>query len=882
MRPSELDVHRWRRIDEVFDDLLDHPPGERDRILDEACAGDDELRAEVEALLDAHGSDSVVFEDPEGLVGAALATHAGNPALDRAIGPFRVVREIGRGGMGVVYLAEDLRVGRYVALKVLPPYLGSGRDARRRFEAEARAVSTLDHPNIATLYETDESEEGQLYMAFAYYDGETLDRRIAGGPLRPDEAVQIAIQVSRGLQAAHESGIVHRDVKPSNVLLTVSGEVKLLDFGVAKGTGEDLTGDGVRPGTVAYMSPEHASGRSVDGRADLWSLGVVLYEMLAAERPFRGPDAASTLRAILHDEPESLDDVVAQPNDALRHIVRKLLAKRPEDRYQSARDLLEDLIAVQEGQSPAVALRTPALAEDEFETEGNRRPSNPWRRAGPAYAVALLATVALSGVWIAYDLRTDAGDAAVPGSMESIAVLPLENLTGDSDQEPFIGGVHDALVATLGRLGGIRVLSRTSVLPFRDTEMSIPEIARNLSVDGVVVGSVARDGDSLRVTVQLVAASPERQLWGESWRRGVDEVFEITGEVARSVAEELDVPIDTLGSARLTLDRPVDPRAYDAYTLGLYSLEQRSSAGFGQAENYLRRAIRIDPDFAPAYTALAQAYGSAAFFGLRSPARTLPSVRALADTAMRIDGTLATTHVVLSAVTLYGDWDWAAAERHARRAIELNPSLAGAHRALSEVLAVRGRLDQALASVRRGSELERFVPFSQFRPVVVLNYMDEFDQAVREARAGIEFFPDFWQGHWLQCQAVAGRGEYDAAVESCRRAVDKSDGAPMALASLGFAYAMAGRTEEGERLLAALEGMADTTYVAGSQVAMVHGALGHRDEAFEWLDRAYEERDLALVNLEHDPFFDPLRSDPRLDELKGRVGLPEIRGSGGL
>nr|NIP77870.1 protein kinase [Gemmatimonadota bacterium]NIQ52186.1 protein kinase [Gemmatimonadota bacterium]NIU72291.1 protein kinase [Gammaproteobacteria bacterium]NIX42788.1 protein kinase [Gemmatimonadota bacterium]NIY06956.1 protein kinase [Gemmatimonadota bacterium] len=446
MRPSRLEPERWRRIDGVLGAALDRSPSERASFLDHACAGDPELRREVEALLAAGDRTDGVLEDAAGRVAAGILETPGS-SIGRRVGPFRILREIGRGGMGVVYLAEDTRLGRSVALKALPPYLGAGREARRRFEAEARAVSALDHPNIATLYEIDETEEGQLYMVFAYYPGETLERRISRGPLPPDRAVEIATGIAAGLGAAHERRIVHRDVKPSNVLLTRDGGVKLLDFGVAKVAGEEMTGEGIRLGTVAYMSPEQVRAGELDGRADLWSLGVVLYEMLTGSRPFRGGDPAATFQSILDDE--LAPALPGELPGALDQVVAKLLCKTPEGRYQSAEDLLADLRAVRSGAAPGVAIREPPP------------PPRP--------------------------------------AIQRLAVLPLENLTGSPEQQPLVHGIHDTLIAELGKIRALGVVSRTSVMRLHGAGLSIPEIADALEVDAVVEGSVARDGDHLAI-----------------------------------------------------------------------------------------------------------------------------------------------------------------------------------------------------------------------------------------------------------------------------------------------------------------------------------------------------------------------------------------------
>lgn len=825
MRPSDLDPERWQRIDGILDRVLDAGADDRDRVLADACAGDPGLKADVEAFLEATERGEDRFEDPAKVLAALIRTSGVVTDEGRRVGPFRIVREIGRGGMGVVYLAQDTRLGRYVALKALPPYLGTGEDAKRRFEREARAASALDHPNIATLHEIGETSEGQLYMVFAFYEGETLDRRIARGPLPVPEALEICIGIGEGLSEAHRNGIIHRDVKPSNVLLTGSGGVKLLDFGVAKVAGEELTGDGIRLGTVAYMSPEHGESGAVDGRADLWSLGVVLYEMLTGSRPFTGPDPASVLRSVLHDEPVPVTRLRPDVIRAVERVVARLLRKDPAHRYRDADELIGDLRAVRAGELSEIG---------QEEREPGQAPST--RR---------------------------------------LAVLPLRDGTGAEAQAHFVGGIHEALVAGLGQVRALEVLSRASTLRFRETDLSVMEIIDALDVDAVVAGSVDRREDGIVVTTKLVAAGPERELWSGTYRGRPDEVLDQVGEAVKAIGAALGVRMSASEERRIAAPRAVRPAAYEAFTLGQFHLDRRSPEGYAMARKYLERAIELDPEFAPAYAVLAETLGSAVFFGLTSPADGLPRVRSLVERALALDSDLAVAHTAQAAVRLYGDWDWTGAEAALREAIRLNPSFAYAYFLLAEALSVQGRYEEALAAAEGSTALERYVPFSAFGPVIVLKYMREFERAVERSRSGVAFFDDFWQGHWLLGQALLGLGRVGEALAACEAAVERSGRSPLALGTLGLAHALAGRPAAAMRVAEELDRRGASEYVGASNLAMIHGGLGYLDRAFDCLEDAYRQRDMALVHLADDVSFDALRPDPRYRALVRKMGLPE-------
>ncbi|MDX1548008.1 MAG: serine/threonine-protein kinase, partial [Rhodothermales bacterium] len=572
---------RWRHIQEIFHDALACPAAERAAFLDDACAGDAALRTHVEALLAADAAPAPVLDASLDDLAAGLPFPMPPEAQ---VGPYLLDGPLGRGGMGVVYRAYDARLDRPVALKFLPPHLSGDARARQRFVAEARAASALDHPHICTIYDVGQAEDGRTYIAMAYYEGQTLKERLAGGPLPAGEAVAVASQVAEALAAAHARGIVHRDVKPGNIFLTEAGAVKLLDFGLAKTAGTDLTRPGTTLGTVAYLSPEQARGEAAGASADLWALGVVLYEMLAGKRPFRGEHAQSILRAVLDDVPPPLPTLRPALPEGLPGLVERALAKHPADRYPDAAALLADLRAVREGAAPAAP---------------PRRASPAMRRRLPYVGLAVLAAVV--SLWALLTLWPPPAADSDASAFTALAVLPLDDFSEDPDAAYFADGMTEALIANLAQIEALRVISRTSVMPYRDTERPLPEIARALGVDAVIEGSVTRAGSRVRITVQLIDAATDQHLWAQSYERGLGDVLALQDEVARAIAAEVHAQLTPQEQTRLASARPVDPAAYEAYLRGRYQWNTRTPDGLARALEFYQASLAHDPTYAPAH-----------------------------------------------------------------------------------------------------------------------------------------------------------------------------------------------------------------------------------------------------------------------------------------
>ncbi|MEA2692129.1 MAG: eukaryotic-like serine/threonine-protein kinase, partial [Acidobacteriota bacterium] len=613
-----------------------------------------------------------------------------------SVAQYRILEQIGSGGMGRVFRAEDTRLLRTVALKFLPPALTRDPVAKGRFLKEAQAASALDHPNIATVHELGESADGQLFLAMACYDGETLRARIERGPLPVHEAALLAAQVAAGLSRAHQRGIVHRDIKPSNLMVTPDGIVKILDFGIAKLMGQEgLTREGLILGTLAYMSPEQASGREIDHRTDIWSLGVVLYAMLAGHPPFRGESDRLLVDGILHRQPEPLRRVRPEVPAELERLVGRMLAKDPAERPET----MDEVRAGLGVSSVALEISTRRLAP---------RRARRWGRWAAGTAAAIL----VAGL-AAFAPRPAPGRRALPSApaagraaRPSIAVLPFENLSRDSEQDYMADGLTEALTTDLAKIGGLKVVSRTSSEHYKATAKPLPEIASELGVDNVLEGSVLKVGGRVRISAKLIEARADRSVWAESYDREMSDILALQSEVSRAIVRETQVQLTPQDQARLALGptRTVQPEVYEAYLKGRYQWNRRNREGIEKAIAYFEQATAKDPTYAPAYAGLADAYNFMSY--LRVSPEAMPKARAAVLKALALDDALPEAHASLGNILFDEDWDWAGGERELRRALELNPNYATAHHWYWAALVILGRWPEARREIELAHELD--------------------------------------------------------------------------------------------------------------------------------------------------------------------------------
>ncbi|MFQ5890978.1 MAG: protein kinase [Gemmatimonadota bacterium] len=778
---------------------------------------------------------------------------------------YAIEREIGRGGMATVYLAEDLKHHRKVAIKVLHPELAAavGTD---RFLREIETVAGLTHPHVLPLHDSGEAN-GLLFYVMPYVEGESLRQRLDREKQLPvDQAIQIAQDVSDALDHAHRNGVVHRDIKPGNILLE-EGHAVVTDFGVARAIseagGEKITATGLAVGTPAYMSPEQASGEEADERSDIYALGCVLYEMLAGEPPLTGATPQSTAAKRLTDRPTPLGVMRSTVPERLQSLVEKTLAVSPADRPATARQLAEELAKVRRSPEPAARMS----------------PAARWLL--PVIGLAAIAVVAAVVWMLATDRSVTRQLKLLPAGTDdlgaySIAVLPFENL-GAPEDAYFAAGMTDEITSRLGAVSGLAVISRLSALRYAGTDKSTAEIGAELGVGYILGGSVRWAGGGLgrvRITPELVRVADNTQLWSEPYDRVIEDIFEVQSDIAGRVIEWLGVTLLERERTLLTARPTENLDAYTLYLKGRHFWNKRTEENIQIGLGYFQQAVELDPGYALAHVGIADTWIFRGWYSRLAPRETFPRAQQAVTKALEFDETLAEAHTSRAHIHLEFDYDWEAAEREYLRAIELNPRYPIAHHWYGGYLSAMGRHEEALRQAERARELD---PLS-----LIINtwvglrhyFAGRYDVAIAEYEKALELDPDFAPAHWHLGWALEKTGRYEEAISEAQRAIDISGGNPLYIASLGHAYAEAGRDQEARGILRRLEEESATRHVSAYHVAVIYGALGETDEAFLWLDRAYEERSPWIGYVREDPRTEGLRSDPRFDALlrKARLG----------
>jgi TolB-like protein/Flp pilus assembly protein TadD len=783
------------------------------------------------------------------------------------LGHYRLLEQIGAGGMGEVYRAHDERLDRDVAIKILLLSTRDSPPARSRLLDEARSASQLNHSHICTIYEVNE-EDGVAFIAMEYVAGRSLSAIIPPNGFPTEQVVRYGTQIADALAHAHQRRIVHRDLKPANVAVTSDGNAKVLDFGLATRLRaeelEELTLSGVNlsdsesvAGTLPYMPPEQLRGEAADPRSDIWALGVLLYEMASGHRPFSGRSGFDLTSAILRDPLPPLPDHVSA---GLCAVIRKCMMKDPAARYQSAAEVRSALETIE---STGVSIR--ALPEAAATVR-------PRLRLLPWVAGVLAAVLAILFAWNISGWRERFVQQKATPAIRSLAVLPLANLSGDTSQEFFSDGMTAELIRNISKITQLRVVSRTSTLSYKGTHAPLPQIARELKVDALLEGSVARSGNHVRISVGLYDGEADRELWSGTFERDLNDVLALEDQVAHAIATQVRLKISPSGETR---SANISSQTYDLYLKGRYSLDQGSEDELKLALVYFRQGIQRDPQYAPLYAGLSDSYARLPFYTDTRPNEAFPQAKEAAIKALQLEPTLAEAHASMAYVMNYYDWDRAGAEQEFKRALELNPNDADTHHVYGRFLASMGRVDEARAELNRAQELDPLSLIIQSNAGIVSYFAREYDGALQQLQKVVELDPKFPVPYWGGGMCYEQLKKYPEAVAQFEKGIELSGRGANGIASLAHAHGLAGRHAEAQKILVELTNRSKTKYVPSYQFAVIHVGLGQNERAIDALEEAYSERSTLLGYLKMDPRFDPLRSDPRFQNLMSRIGLRE-------
>jgi len=767
---------------------------------------------------------------------------------------YKILEKLGEGGMGVVYKAEDTKLKREVAIKFLPHCISSNEEERKRFEIEAQAAASLNHPNICTIHSIEEADEN-VFIVMEYIEGEELKDKIKSGPLPIDEAINIAIQIAEGLEAAHKKGIVHRDIKSGNIMITNDAKVKIMDFGLAKvGKGAQVTKIGSTVGTIAYMSPEQARGEEIDHRTDIWSFGVVIYEMITGYLPFKGDYEQAVIYSILNEEPPTLESLPIE----LTTILKNTLRKNPNERYENVNQMLDDLYKINGNNA--------YQKRETLKSNGKNKRQKLSIRWKFALGAILIAVIIIIGFWW-LNQPTDQSHSS------SIAVLPFKNLNGDPSQEYFSDGMTETIISDLANISGLTVISRTSVMAYKTSEKNTREIGQELNVTHILEGSIMTSGDKVRIFAQLINVNTDSHLWAQTYDREMKDIFAIQTDVATHIASVLQAKLSPEERQRIEKRSTENTEAYQLYLKGRYYWNKRSKEGVNKSIEYFQQAIDKDSTYALAYAGLGDSYLMLGVYGRRRPNESFPLAKVFIERALQFDNKLAEAYASLGDINIHFDWDVNAAEVNLRKAIELNPQYAHGYHWYSEVFVLRGEFERAFQESQRALELD---PYSLIiNGLLGVNYQrgGEFQKAIDQLQKTIEFDSTFAFARYDLGIVYVALKQFDRAVYNLRIAYALAPSDTRILSGLGFAEGLVGNKEEARRIEKALRDRAEREYIPPYDLAVVTLGLGKKDQALEYLERARHERGPWMPFLSLNPLFSTLSNHPRFQVLLKEMEL---------
>ncbi len=745
----------------------------------------------------------------------------------KTISHYRILEKIGEGGMGVVYKAEDTKLQRKVALKFLPRELTRDEEAKQRFVQEAQAAAALDHPNICTVYEIDDAKlapaeagEEQTFISMAYIEGQSLKDKIKSGPMEFGEALEIAVQVSEGLQEAHEKGIIHRDIKPGNILITGKSQAKIMDFGLAKiEWGVDLTKTATIMGTVAYMSPEQARGEQIDHRTDIWSFGAMLYEMLTGKRPFKSHPDQAAIYEILHEDPQPITSLREELPVEIEKIINKSLEKNPAIRYQKINNVLADLKSLRKKiEDGAVEMRPPELKP-------------------------------------------------------SIAVMPFLDMSPQRDQEYFCDGIAEELINALTHVKDLHVVARTSAFSFKEEKLDVRDIGKRLNVKTVLEGSIRKAGNRVRITSQLINVEDGYHLWSEKFDREMEDIFAIQDEISMSIVESLKVKLLKREKAAIEKRHADDPEAYNLYLKGLHFGSKPTPEAFNKALEYHRKAIDKDPNFALPYAAMANIYASFGALSLLPPLEVLPKAKAALKRAMELDDSLSEAQAEAAFSAFWFEWDWKAAETYFRRALSINPGNAFCHAFYAWFNLAMGRPDEAVSEIKKAQELDPLMSAFYAFGTGIHRIIGKLDEAIDQFNKAIELDPNSGLAYFHVGAAYLAKGMMEEAVSHLQKSLNLTPYSGWAESCLVDVYLQQGKGREAERLLEQLLERKKKTFVSSYCIAHIYHSLEDLDKTLEFLEKAYEERDTLMPFINVFLEFGKVRSEPRFKAILEKMGF---------